>query len=95
MRRWLGGVAMSLNQLFNALTGGNPDEAFSSRVGHARDAGSRTAAGVCHVLDWIDLRDGDGPRGDHCTSSVAIHQARVRAEATRTGIPVGIDLAPP
>lgn len=79
-KRWIVAMGMAFNQLFNTLTGGNPDEAVSSRAGRARDAGNRFGAGVCHVLDWLDPRDGDNPEGDHCQIAVRNHIERTRLE---------------
>ena len=70
MKRWLLAVVMALNQLGNAILGGDPDMSVSARVGYARARGSTFAAGTCHVLDWIDPRDGDALRGDHCDVAV-------------------------
>lgn len=69
MKRWLLALSMSLNQLVNVLTGGSdPDMSVSARAGYARDHGAKLGAGACHLLDWLDRRDGDDPvNGDHCT----------------------------
>jgi hypothetical protein len=61
---------MAFNQLFNAATGGNPDMSVSARAGYARDKGAKVGTAVCHVLDWLDPRDGDSPKGDHCQIAV-------------------------
>lgn len=70
MRHWLGAVVMALNQLVNALMGGNPDMSVSARAGYAREHGSKVGAGACHLLDWLDPRDGDSAQGDHCEIAV-------------------------
>jgi hypothetical protein len=64
---------MALNQLGNALMGGNPDMTVSARAGYARHD-HKFAAGVCEVLDWVDPRDGDSPDGDHCDIAVKNHE---------------------
>jgi hypothetical protein len=84
--KWLGTVMVALNQLGNAVLGGSPDMAISARTGLAREHGSRMAAGWCHVLDWVDPRDGDGPRGDHCAMSVDVYRARTRVRAQGAGV---------
>lgn len=65
---------MALNQLGNALTGGNPDMTVSARAGYAREHDSKFASSVCTVLDWVDPRDGDAPEGDHCDIAVKNHE---------------------
>lgn len=82
--KWVGAVLIALNQLGNAMLGGQPDMAISARIGLARDNGSKAAVVWCHVLDWIDPRDGDGPRGDHCAMSVDVWRERTRQRMLRT-----------
>ena len=74
MMRWLASVVMALNQLGNALLGGNPDMTVSARAGYARAKGAKLGAGVCEVLDLLDPRDGDSPKGDHCDIAVTNHE---------------------
>jgi hypothetical protein len=64
--KWFLSVVMALNQLGNALTGGDANMTMSARAGYARRDGSKFGKGMCHVLDWLDKRDGDAPEGDHC-----------------------------
>ena len=73
-KRWLGAMAMAFNQLFNTMTGGDPDMATSARAGYAREHGSKVGAGACHLLDWLDPRDGDSPKGDHCDIAIRNHE---------------------
>lgn len=68
--RWLHAVVIALNQLGNAVLGGQPDMTISARAGIAREHGSGFARGACNVLDWLDPRDGDAPQGDHCVIAV-------------------------
>lgn len=69
-KRWGVSVLMALNQLGNALTGGNPDMSMSARAGYAREKGSKGGALACKLLDWLDPRDGDSPNGDHCEIAI-------------------------
>lgn len=71
---WLRAVVMALNQLGNALTGGDPDMSVSARAGYAREHGAKLGGGVCHVFDWLDPRDGDSARGDHCDIAMWNHE---------------------
>lgn len=71
--KWFAAVIMAMNQLGNALLGGNPDMSVSARVGYAREKGAKLGTGVCHVLDWLDPRDGDSLQGDHCDIAVRHH----------------------
>ena len=70
MKHFLLGISMALNQLVNAVTGGNPDMSVSARAGYARDRGAKVGTAVCHVLDWLDPRDANAPAGDHCFIAV-------------------------
>lgn len=76
LKRWLIGVLMAANQLGNAILGGDPDMSVSARAGYAREHGSKFAAGVCRVLDWVDPRDGDSLEGDHCMIAITNHELR-------------------
>jgi len=72
--KWFRAVIMALNQLGNALMGGDPDMTVSARAGYAREHDSKGAARVCTFLDWVDPRDGDSPDGDHCDIAVKNHE---------------------
>lgn len=47
-------VGVSLNQLLNALTFGDPDETLSSRWGRAKRRGNKVATLACKTLDFVD-----------------------------------------
>ena len=63
MRRYLYNVLLGLDQFLSVLTGGDPDETVSSRVGKAAAAGSRWGKALERCLDGLF---GAG----HCRSSV-------------------------
>ena len=46
-------LARWLDQGINALTGGDPRQTLSSRLGRAEQAGNRFAARFCQFLGWI------------------------------------------
>lgn len=52
-------VLVAVDQLGNALTGGEPDETISYRAAVARAAGSVPACWLCQFLDLF--------QADHCT----------------------------
>lgn len=59
MKRYLFNVLVGLDQLVNAVTGGDPDMTLSGRMGRAVEEGRCKACGlVCWLLDKIDT--------DHC-----------------------------
>jgi len=60
--RWAFGVAVALDQLANAILGGNPDETISSRAYKASLKGKAWGCVLCRLLDWIDP--------GHCERSV-------------------------
>ena len=53
LRRYLFNALVSLDQLANTLTGGDPDETISSRCGKLREK-CKFCRLLCGVLDWID-----------------------------------------
>ena len=61
LRRWAWNVLIALDQRANALTGGDPDETISSRVGKCVRVGRLRWLGA--LLDEIF-----GPR--HCENSI-------------------------
>ena len=61
MKLYLRNVLVGVDQLFNAIFGGDPDETISSRVYRYRDM-NIIARCVCRLLDWI--------QPNHCKSSL-------------------------
>jgi len=59
---YLWNILISIDQFFNTLFGGNPDETISSRAGKARRNGKKWGKVLCTVLDKIDP--------DHCNKSI-------------------------
>ncbi|EFL52995.1 conserved hypothetical protein [Solidesulfovibrio fructosivorans JJ]] len=53
MKRYLWNVLLGLDQFLSALTGGDPDETVSSRVGKASAAGSRLGRALEICLDGV------------------------------------------
>jgi hypothetical protein len=51
-------LLISLDQLLNTVTGGDPDQTVSLRAAQARAKGERWGCVLCKVLDWFDP--------DHC-----------------------------
>ena len=75
--RWISGVVLALNQFGNALLGGDPQMTISARSGYARAKGAKVGTAVCHVLDWLDYRDADGPQGDHCAIAIRNYERAI------------------
>ena len=61
MKRYIWNFLISLDQFFNTLLGGDPDETISSRAARAREHGSKVGRIACSILDWLDP--------DHCKKS--------------------------
>lgn len=76
--RWLAAIAVAGNQLANAVTGGSPDESISSRLGHAREHGSKFGRFGCAVLQKVN--PGDKTIGDHCDEAMSTHTIRMQTE---------------
>ncbi len=62
LSQWAMNVLIALDQLGNALLGGDPDETISSRLGKAQERGSGYGAWLRKILDWIDK--------DHCAEAI-------------------------
>ena len=62
LRRWAFNVLIGIDQLANAITGGDPDETISSRAGKARRQGRWWGCVLCRLLDRIDPR--------HCAEAI-------------------------
>lgn len=69
--KWLQVASVVFSQSLNFMTGGDPTMTLSARAAYARQEGSKSAERMCHVLDWVDPRDGDAHRGDHCDIAAA------------------------
>ncbi len=61
MKQWAWNVLVAIDQLGNALTGGDPDETISSRSAKQR-ASCRFCRFLCRLLDRVDP--------GHCDKSV-------------------------
>lgn len=57
-------AALALDKLANFLTGGDPGQTVSSRLGRAELAGSRWAAALCRGISWAFREP------DHCILAV-------------------------
>jgi hypothetical protein len=65
---WALNQLIALDQAFNALLGGDPDETLSSRAGKAKKDNKRWGCVLCGFLDWFD----DG----HCEKSVEADEGK-------------------
>lgn len=59
---WLWRVLISIDQLGNAVTGGDEDETISSRAAKSARQGKTWGVALCKFLHWIDK--------DHCEKSL-------------------------
>lgn len=57
-------IAIALDQLANATTGGSEDETISSRAGRLKREGRGWACVLCRLLDWLQK--------DHCKNSIGV-----------------------
>ena len=71
---WLGKILYAVDELGNAITGGEPDETISSRMGrclqdpHCGGIGKWTSRSLCGLLNFVNK--------DHCLN--AIKKAEVK-----------------
>lgn len=68
---WLQVASVVFSQALNVITMGQPGMTVSARAGYARDNGSKVGAGLCRVLDVVDLKS-----HDHCTNAIIAHEVR-------------------
>lgn len=61
MKKYFWNILISIDQFFNTVFGGDPDETISSRAGKKRSI-SKGADALCNVLDKID--------DNHCAESI-------------------------
>ena len=63
MKRYFKNILVGLDQLLNAILGGDPDETISSRSGKmARDTGHPLAVALCLIFHIFDR--------EHCKKSL-------------------------
>lgn len=60
--KWLKNIGVSLDQLLNTITGGDPDETISSRAAKARNEGRAWGCWLCGLLDRLDPK--------HCDNNI-------------------------
>ncbi len=68
MKRYLLGLLIAIDQGWNAVLLGNPDETISSRVGKAALEGKRWALIARAVIDWLFLSLAG--QSNHCAESI-------------------------
>lgn len=73
MDDWIFRVLVAVDQFFNALFDGDPDETISSRAYKASLKGERWGCVLCKVLNWISR--------DHCLKSVEWDEGRKDARS--------------
>jgi len=55
-------ILISIDQFFNTVFGGNPDETISSRLGKKKREGSKFASFACSILNLAE--------DNHCEKSI-------------------------
>src|SRR3972149_2127938 len=65
-KKWVINVAIAVDQLGNAITGGSPDETISSRWGRASRRGAWYGRAGCSFLGWLDP--------GHCEKAIQAEQ---------------------
>lgn len=61
MRRWAWNILIALDQLANAIAGGDPAETVTDRAARARRRGAWWAVALCAVLHALDDGHCDPP----------------------------------
>jgi hypothetical protein len=68
MKRYIWNILISVDQLFNTLLAGDPDETLSSRMGKRARKGDKFAKCFCKVLDIVDK--------NHCEKSIEYDEGK-------------------
>lgn len=72
MKKYVWNIFLAIDQLGNAMAGGNPDETISSRLGRwAYRHDNAFARAICSVLDLLDP--------GHCSGSIEQDRDQARA----------------
>lgn len=68
MKRYFWNILIAIDQLGNAVRGGDPDETISSAAGKAQQKGKRWACILCRMLNWFEK--------DHCLKSIDLTEGK-------------------
>lgn len=79
IRRLLYAVALSIDLLGSALTGGGPWETISARLGRARLRGEPYGTIGADLVDWSAITFFAQP--NHCFGSLMAYEARMKVSA--------------
>ena len=66
VRLYLWRNLIAIDQLFNTVLGGYPDETISSRAAKAKRKGKRWGCVLCRMLHWVDP--------NHCEDSIELDE---------------------
>jgi hypothetical protein len=69
IKKYFWNIGISIDQFANAITGGDPDETISSRLGKCKENGSWICTKICKVLTKIWNFFGANQDG-HCIESI-------------------------
>jgi hypothetical protein len=62
MKRYIWNILISIDQLFNTVLAGDPDETISSRMGKRARKGDKLGKVICKILSLFDK--------GHCEKSI-------------------------
>lgn len=62
VRQYIWNILISIDQFFNTVFGGDPDETISSRVGKRAEKGCKACILLCKLLGFFEK--------DHCYKSI-------------------------
>lgn len=71
MKKYIWNLLISIDQFFNAVFGGDPDETISSRMGKRARKGDKLGIMVCRVLNFFDK--------GHCEKSIESDEGKNRS----------------
>jgi len=80
VKRYIRNVGVGVDQLTNAILGGDPDETISSRLGKCKEEGNKFCILVCRVLTkiWVFFGSEKSEEHGHCISVIERDEGKDR-----------------
>lgn len=73
IKKYLVNILISIDQFFNTILGGDPDETISSRLGKCKEKGNRFCILTCKLLTKAFSRFGIETK-EHCIEAIEVDE---------------------